>query len=359
MSRHNFWTPLQASVDSEDEEVVTEVPPPKKDFVSPIKVLSHDTLYFHKLFKTLSIAKYAIKKLSIGIKILCETIEVFNTITKVLKEHNIQHFVHESKYKKPFKFIVHGLDGIPADDVKQELIALNYKCVNVKQIEKRYDGYLDTIYVIFFENGTVKLNDLRKNIKSLFHTIIKWDYQRKLKNKPIQCFNCQMYGHGERGCSVKTKCANCAGRHKTNECTNKDKIKCANCNEKHTSNDKTCKVREDFLKLRESIQAKNSRKRYSQREQHPSLNQNNSLHVGNFTRTHNAYPSLPNTQTPGPAIRREWPSYSNAASSSNLFSIEEISHLTLEIISNLKPCKSKDEQFQVITQLAVKYLYST
>ena len=41
----------------------------------------------------------------------------------------------------------------------------------------------------------------------------------------------------------------------------------------------------------------------------------------------------------------------------NLFSLSEINSLINEVITNLSSCSNRIEQFHVITQLAIKYLY--
>jgi hypothetical protein len=42
----------------------------------------------------------------------------------------------------------------------------------------------------------------------------------------------------------------------------------------------------------------------------------------------------------------------------NLFSLAEILALNKEIIMKLSGCRNKVEQFQVITELSIKYLYN-
>lgn len=40
----------------------------------------------------------------------------------------------------------------------------------------------------------------------------------------------------------------------------------------------------------------------------------------------------------------------------DLFSVEQLKVLTSELIDNLKHCKSKTDQFEVITSLAFKFI---
>lgn len=356
MPRSNYWTPLQASAESDDEEEHQEhqFEQLRKEFISPIKVLSQNCEQFHKWFKNANITDYYIKKISIGTKIICKTKECYNKIVVILKDHNCQFFTHQSKYEKPTKFVMFGLDGKTPDEVKRELISLKFKCIDVKKIEKKYEDYIDTLYIVYFENGTVRLNDLKQNVKALFYTIISWDFQRKLKDKVVQCHNCQMYGHGERGCWIRTRCAICSGRHKTTECANKENKKCANCKQLHVSTDISCPARVSFLELRAKIQNRNAIHNNKQRNVNRTRSNVNIIHSNNFPRLVRNNDNIVNETQQWPITRNNnGPVYSN-----DMFSIEEISQLTLDVINNLKHCKTRDEQFHVITQLAVKYLYN-
>ena len=353
----NYWTPLQALCDDDDisDSCINSVgSPAKKPSISPIKVLVRNTELINTLIAGKGIKDFFIKKISIGIKILCDSIDSFNKIKSILVENDCQFFTHDQKADKMFKAVIYGLDRKSGEEVKTELNSLGFKCIDVKCVTKNYDGgYTDTIYIVNFENGSVKLFELRTKCKSLFRTIIKWDYQRKLKNKPVQCRNCQMYGHGERGCNIKSMCGFCAGKHRTDECKNSEKLKCANCNGNHKSSDISCPNRESYLEIRNKIS-------FNKVRQNPPT-----LHKRQFSYNASNFPQLPIscsqniTSSPsGPTQKSQWSSSSGRAPSSNLFTEQEFAELTFEMISKLKECSSKEQQFNVIAQLAIKYLYS-
>ena len=238
----------------------TEVSAPKKPRIPPIKVLVRNTDLINTLILGKGIKDFLIKKISIGIKIVCEKIEIFNAIKAVLIENECQFFTHEQKNDKVFKAVIHGLDKKSADDVKNELVTLGYNCLDVKTVIREYDnGFIDTLYIVYFSNGSVRLNDLRTKCKSLFRTIIRWDYQRKLKDKPVQCRNCQMFGHGERWCNIKSTCGICAGKHRTTECQNLERVKCANCHGEHKSSDIVCPNRSAYMEIRDKVNKTHSR----------------------------------------------------------------------------------------------------
>jgi hypothetical protein len=72
---------------------------------------------------------------------------------------------------------------------------------------------------------------------------IKIGYQRfsvrLFKEKLLQCFKCQGFGHSSKRCGALEKGVYCAGNHRLSECP-KEQIKCANCDGDHTSSYSKC-----------------------------------------------------------------------------------------------------------------------
>ena len=135
--------------------------------------------------------------------------------------------------------VLFGLENKTETELKTELISRNLKVNDVKRVDKKYDNFTDTIYIISSVNGSLKLSDLRRDHKCIFRTIVRWEFKRKNKDRIVQCHKCQMLGHGEKGCFVGYRCANCAGKHKTDEC-NVNITKCANCNGNHKLFERFC-----------------------------------------------------------------------------------------------------------------------
>ena len=74
---------------------------------------------------------------------------------------------------------------------------------------------------------------------------IEFEKPRKLSRRgtPIQCKNCQIFGHTTRFCINNTRCKYCGKSHKSSDCFNKRnkmKWRCCNCHGKHQSNSKDC-----------------------------------------------------------------------------------------------------------------------
>ena len=127
-----------------------------------------------------------------------------------------------------------------------------------------------------------------------------------------------------------------------------EKILCANWNGNHKSSDVSCPNRSQYLEMRSMLRTKQQPERRSQ-----NRFMYTSSHVSLISERRN-------TQNTTAATADYFGNYANAAKQSNsqLFTQEEFTQLTCELISKLKGCSSKEEQFNGITHLAVKYLYS-
>lgn len=150
-----------------------------------------------------------------------------------------------------------------------------------------------------------------------------------------------MFGHGSDNCNVNTFCSKCAGPHKTTECKT-DIVKCANCHGDHKSTDNSCPSRSAYIGLRQRVANRQSR---------------NIQQISHFERPNGIAQQNVNLSQQNYGNR----SWANVVSSSNtnnndLFSIEQLKSLTFDLINNLKNCKNKVEQFDVITSLAFKFL---
>lgn len=377
-SRYNRFSAFRRMLDKDDDDMDEIISPSenmrKKEHVPPIKLLDKTSDHVHSLMKSLNISEYSIKKISIGIKILCETLVAYNCVVSHLKENKCQFFTHDMKSVKAFKVVLFGLDDLDVELLKSKFIELGLKCIDIRKITKIYEQYSETLYLISLENGSVKLNDLKKHYRSVLHTQVRWSFQRKLKGKPTQCHNCQMFGHGERNCHIKTYCGICAGSHKTADCNKKDAFKCVNCNGSHKASDASCSVRSKYLEFRSNLASRKNQSHQLTKKAFfstkapvtaPANNMPKQLNLSSMT----DFPALSHqnkqqvdavscVQLPSTwqsATHQPRGSFSN---NNNLFTMDELNVLVMEMISKLATCKSKADQFQVVAQLATKFLYS-
>ena len=237
----NYYLPLQStcedrmdSADIDDSEPVKPI-----EFVPPLIVLKQKSEVVRSLIDSLKIDDYLLKNISLGQKILCKSFESYNKIANELKSKSCEFYTHEKKGNRPFKVVLSGLDLYNVETLKNELITLGIKCIDIKPIALNPNSnYIHYIYIVNIERGSIKMNELRASYKSVLKTIVKWDFKRQQPNKITQCHNCQMYGHRAMHCQVKTFCSSCSGNHKTIDCTEpQTAVKCANCNGAHKSTD--------------------------------------------------------------------------------------------------------------------------
>lgn len=344
----NYYQPLQTLVDvndDADEQVVVQAK--KKEIIPPITMLKCSTVELHEICNTLKIENFNVRKVSIGIKVFCQSKEDYDKLVTYSKG-KLEFFEYESKNDKPFKAILLGMDKHDPQFIKSKLINKGLNVLDVKLVHKKSKAnYEITLYVVYFKKQTITLRELKQNYCNIEYMRVKWEHQKTQKNKITQCYNCQMFGHGSSRCNVKTFCAICAGPHKTAGCTTQI-IKCANCHGPHKSSSTDCPNRIKYLELRERLHAKSSRINkpantfHNYDSQFPNNIRQNTSNTNNYWNTQNV-----NTAQIIQA----------SGNNEELFSLEEIRELTMDLITKLRNCKSKSDQFTVITDLACKFLF--
>lgn len=339
----NYFHPLQTVDDeNEDETVIDNSEQVSKVKIPPITILKCKVEQLHEMCRILSIKNYSIRKISIGLKLYCTSIENYNTVCeKATKQFSFEHFTYGNKNDKPFKAILLGLDKQDPLKIKRQLVEKGLKCTDVKIVTRKQENREEQIiYVVYFERKTITMKELRENYSSLEYMKVKWEYQKPGQNKLTQCHNCQMFGHGSSRCKVKTFCAHCAGNHKSTECKENFQ-KCANCGGEHKALSPQCPSRHKYLEIRERSKPKRIHRNYP-----------------NFVPMQNYNENFPNPLNQGTPQTNNWSNIRQTeANNANLFSIDELKNLTFELISKLRNCKTRFDQFEVITGLAFKFLH--
>lgn len=349
-NNNNYFSPLQTIDDEELEEDEVIVEKTLKVHIPPITILKCKIEEVHGFCKASNIADYAIRKISIGLKLFLKTKADYDTICNVLTD-KYEFFSYATKDEKPYKAILFGLDKHDPAIIKKKLCEKGLQCLDVKiVIKKNLQNSEYVFYVVYFKRQTISMNELRKNYSVIDYIRVRWEFQQANKKQITQCYNCQMFGHGSSRCKVKTFCANCAGPHKTSDCK-ESTLKCANCNGNHKSTSEQCPSKTSYLNIR--LQHAPRRKVRVNTEYRSPANYNNS-----FPNTlRQSEPTTPNNWVARNDIHHSSSYNSNTFTGSNdLFSPEEIKCLTLELITNLRNCKNKADQFEVITNLACKFL---
>lgn len=354
--RTNYYLPLQTLNDQdvmdEDNAPPEEVAKVSTNKVPPITVIKSTTDQLLKLLESAKVDKYSIRKISIGHKIFCSDANEFDVVSNALKASNIEFFSFTPKNNRPFKAVLSGLDLMNANIVKSELSKLGLQVLDVKLIHRMAENNREIVlYVVYLAKGSISMRELREKFNAINRIRVKWEYHARRRNKLTQCHNCQMFGHGALNCNVRAFCSICAGSHSTTGCKATN-TKCINCGGQHKSTDADCP----------------SRLRYSvMRERHSKI----SPHYNRMTNSTGRYQTRMTASTPfiqpysnTNTLQNSWANTVRNGdrdcqqnnNTNDLFSSAELQSLTFELIKNLKKCNSKLDQFNVITNLAFKFL---
>lgn len=337
--------------------------------------------------------------MSIGTKILFNNINDYSNAKLTLTQQQKNFYTHDIPDTKTIKFVLSGLHDLTAQEVKAGLFEQNIIAIEVKKMTNKNPTHTKTnqscLYLVYFEkNANVKLSDL-KTYKYVMGAVVKWSPYINSRNGPTQCSRCQMYGHGNKNCHLPPRCMFCGGNHETNKCdtlsppstsTSTSRPprppKCCLCGGDHTSKDRDCPKRIEFMMMRLDASTRSSprqsvsplarrtsgfHREITNQNQFPALIQKNTpLKINHwFPNTSSSSQSHQRQQTSfladhqPPKQQEHISSHRGVVNQSDeLFSINELLELSQELINSLSRCQTKKEQFQVVNELTIKYLYS-
>lgn len=332
---------------------------PKKAKLPPLVVVNFN---FHKLQPL--VEKLGVKPIfkisGIGTKILCKTEDEFLLVENLLKQCKLEYFTHDKPGEKPFKAIVRGLPGVTSESLKKQLLVEHQlQALEVREIKRQEDSrYRDTMYLIYFQRGSVTLKQLR-DIRTISNIQVTWDAHRS-RHDVTMCMNCLHFGHGTRHCHRASRCNRCGAAHSTEKCPAEEESdpRCANCGGKHPASDKTCGKRAEFLKIRRQATVGNQPGRRADRRPHfSSANYESNFPPLNPNQIEP--PKMPTGIPPGfqrtSSSKPPPTAWHSEAPSSTLHSSAELMAIFVEMTNALRGCKSKFEQIQVLGTFVIQY----
>lgn len=293
------------------------------------------------------------KRTSIGTKIFPQTKEKYEFCVKALKEGLIEFHSFKSKENKLFTTYLYGLPRLSPDDILNDLKNYNLSPTSVTEIQTKYSSIDDAVYKVQFDRKSFNPSYLN-NVKSICSVIIKWKKHKPSKSdRPTQCWNCLMYGHGGDHCNRKPACMSCAKMHKTTECplTKENKrlavFSCFNCKQAgeqrsdHAANDINCPLRKRYLEIRQKVTTNHSKRAQigRPRNAHP--------HSHTYAAQQCTTSSQPSGHTYADAARKN---------DCDLFSIDELFNIFASALDDLSRCTNKVQQIQVVMSL-LKYAH--
>lgn len=171
-----------AELTDNESEIEINHTPATKIKIPPIVVINMQHQKITEFMHKNSIKNFNLKYISLGIKVLCNTVD-------------------DIPSQKTTKFVL-------------SVHSTNINFLDVKKMNTKRESDSFALYLVYFNNKTVKLQEL-KQIKYVLNVVIKWQPYIPSKNGPTQCNNCQLHGHGSKNCSLPPRCAKCAGKHQT------------------------------------------------------------------------------------------------------------------------------------------------
>lgn len=384
-TQNRFSVLNQASTSKSNTSTVLPNNIQKKNRIPPIVTLDISLNVIVKMMSDLHINKknYLIKYMSIGTKISLDNNNNFQIVKDYLKAIKTPFFTHDIDAEKTKKFVLSGLHDIQTSEIKLLLAEQNIKCLDVKKMNTKSD--YKCLYIVYFDDKTMKLDTLQK-IKSLDNIIVKWSNYIVAKNGPTQCNNCQLYGHGIKNCNLPTRCLLCGGPHNKANCTHaNDDVddftpKCCLCNGSHQSNSSDCPHRNKYIQMRQTTSGRfkktpinpgfNNQQHLLDNRSFPNLSlPKQSLQSTWSSTVMTSQPKPPavtqpqRAQSPQPSTSGTHNKYNPQHSSLNnqlnteLFSIDELITISNTLIMELSKCKTRADQYNVLTKLAFQFVY--
>lgn len=159
------------------------------------------------------------------------------------------YYTYQLKSSKGLSVVIKGIESdVDPDEIKEALGEAGFiakSVFNIKNKEKRPQP----LFRIDLEPESKKLKKGTTHpiydLRYLLHRRITVEEPRP-RSGPVQCSNCQEYGHTKSYCTLRSVCVVCGEFHSTSECTsNKSDTsvkKCSNCGGPHTANYRGCPV---------------------------------------------------------------------------------------------------------------------
>jgi hypothetical protein len=375
--------------DNEEEVILTKAKqdkPKKLDKIPEIKVFGLKFSDLKAKLDFLKIKNLDMKLTQEGIRVRTYTTVDFKSSCDLLKSSKVEFYTHDLPENKQVKFVLYGVPDLDISFITDSLKSQGIEPTEIRKMKlksKRYEE--EANYILYFRPGIVNINMLRK-IKAVCNAICRWDYYSNSRKSPIQCHRCQKIGHGQRNCNLEHRCVICSENHPSADCpftrnsqsADPSLLKCANCGGNHTASYISCSKKIEHMKRVQEAKSKpqsspkNGSKPFvfgadvnnfpflgnnRQNQQNSGFNFKNN----NTTNTNNEllYSSqLKSANTNSITNRLNLNQNSSQQVNNNLFSFAEIVALTNEIVTKLRNCRTREDQFQIIMQLSIKYCYN-
>lgn len=298
------------------------------------------------------------KRLSIGTKVLPNSIVEYEEAIRKLKLSEIKFFTHPVKDTQKFKLVLFGLPKLDIKTIHEEFkSAFNMDPVTIKEIPTVRSNVDDALYCVEFDRSQVSKSEVRK-IRYFYNVVVHWRNPLRRAKGPTQCTKCTMYGHGSSNCHRLAACLGCGGPHDYAVCQ-LNKIpdsgpvvyKCYNClkrnlkNFNHRADDPKCPSRKEYLHIRHKVTQKQPPSRVSKKFSNVFITSDDDSSI------HALEDPLPTTFGSKGNDRKI--SYAEMAKSNDKCNEDDISNekileIYFEALDALQKCKNKYDKMRVL-----------
>lgn len=362
VSTHNTYAVLNDESENEDEhETKLKKMKIQKERIPPISILGKTRSEVINICNELKLKNFYVKITTKGINLYFNNIDEYKEARKFFQVNKFPTFTHDLNSEKQFRVVLKGLFSMEIDELAYELHSNGIKPVDIKNMivkKRKYDDQAN--YLLYFNKESTNIMLLNK-CKHLFHVRVEFERYCPHKFGPIRCRNCQLWGHGAKNCNLPAACMFCAENHQTNDCkfvvngvrASGFVAKCANCGGKHSANFENCPSLIQYKELQENITRKNSVK--NNRNVRHEVTKNTKIQPieNRYTEKTRTYATVAANGINFSTTNH----HQSNESSEKLLSAQEMIKLTREMISIYKQCKTREQQFNAISELAIKYVY--
>lgn len=243
----NRFSLLQDEKDAPSKQTKPSKPPPiylrEKNSNELIKILI--SLIGEEAFYVTSIKRGNINETKIQVN---NENDYRKTVSEFEKRKK-NFYTYQLKSAKGLQVVIKGIDScVDPEELKCSLENKGFKVKTVSNIRNR-ERAPQPLFRVELMPGDIKLKKNETHpiydLKLVMHRRVTVEEPHK-RSGPVQCSNCQEYGHTKTYCKLPTVCVVCGDLHDTHKCDKpKDDSsvkKCSNCGGNHTANYRGCPV---------------------------------------------------------------------------------------------------------------------
>lgn len=182
-------------------------------------------------------------------KVQIKTEENYRVLSKYLNDSKRNFYTYQLKSSKGLQVVLKGIESdVTPAEIIQALKEKGFTAKTVINILNR-NRKPQPLFRVELEPETKPLNKNEVHpiykLQFLLHRRITVEEPHK-RTGPVQCTNCQEFGHTKSYCTLRSVCVACGELHESATCTsNKDnpnEKRCGNCGGNHTANYRGCPV---------------------------------------------------------------------------------------------------------------------